>query len=231
MIRGNRIFDLVVVDPDSITLDVCLQIARLLRMRLVIGGSRLRLNFFLQSRPEDVAVIVVDWDNSTPDAFAQIRQSFPDAWLLLASERTSETDQHVAAYLGATQLLKKPLKPSELSDAVRFVIRSRGAKEDDRATAQTALPRPVLCWHCQTRFFSPEIPGTLDEIEKKIIFAALEFTKGDIAKTANVLGIGKKALYYRLARSKKTAEREDTGKDPAARHKPPTLPKSNRRTA
>ncbi|MBA3770697.1 MAG: sigma 54-interacting transcriptional regulator [Blastocatellia bacterium] len=43
-----------------------------------------------------------------------------------------------------------------------------------------------------------EIPSTIDEIERHVIEATLDFAEGDKSKTARLLNIGRKTLYRRL---------------------------------
>lgn len=44
-----------------------------------------------------------------------------------------------------------------------------------------------------------DFPRTIDEIEKEAVFLALEYTSGDKAKAARILGIGRKTLYRKLS--------------------------------
>lgn len=44
-----------------------------------------------------------------------------------------------------------------------------------------------------------DFPRTIDEIEKEAVLLALEYTSGDKAKAARILGIGRKTLYRKLS--------------------------------
>ena len=44
-----------------------------------------------------------------------------------------------------------------------------------------------------------DFPKTINEIEKEAVFLALEYTSGDKAKAARILGIGRKTLYRKLS--------------------------------
>ena len=43
-----------------------------------------------------------------------------------------------------------------------------------------------------------EFPATIDEIEKRAIETALEYTRGDKSRASRILNIGRKTLYRKL---------------------------------
>ena len=43
-----------------------------------------------------------------------------------------------------------------------------------------------------------ELPSTIDEIEKQVIEAMLDYTEGDKSRAARLLNIGRKTLYRKL---------------------------------
>jgi len=51
-----------------------------------------------------------------------------------------------------------------------------------------------------------EIPSTIDEIERHVIEATLDYAEGDKSKTARLLNIGRKTLYRRLDEMREEAK-------------------------
>ena len=75
----------------------------------------------------------------------------------------------------------------------------------DSNTPHTSQASRISAWTVQSaagagRAFGIEIelPSTIDEIEKQVIEAMLDYTEGDKSRAARLLNIGRKTLYRKL---------------------------------
>ena len=81
----------------------------------------------------------------------------------------------------------------ELDDLPEAI--SRSAFE---TTAQSRFERSKAAADGQSIGLAIEMPSTMDEIEKQVIEATLDYTEGDKSRAARLLNIGRKTLYRKL---------------------------------
>ena len=66
------------------------------------------------------------------------------------------------------------------------------------STAQSRLERSKAAADGRSIGLELEMPSTMDEIEKQVIEATLDYTEGDKSRAARLLNIGRKTLYRKL---------------------------------
>ena len=66
------------------------------------------------------------------------------------------------------------------------------------STAQSRLERSKAAADGRSIGLDIEMPSTMDEIEKQVIEATLDYTEGDKSRAARLLNIGRKTLYRKL---------------------------------
>ncbi len=81
----------------------------------------------------------------------------------------------------------------ELEDLPEAI--SRSASE---AFAHARLERAAAAGEGRAFGIQVELPSAMDEIEKQVIEATLDYTDGDKSRAARLLNIGRKTLYRKL---------------------------------
>lgn len=103
-----------------------------------------------------------------------------------------------AIRLDVVDFLTKPCSLEDL-DAALSRVRRRLMNEPVLTAEPPPLPEPMSSGGTATAV-APASIGTLEDLEREHIFAALRAQKGNRAATAGALGISERTLYYRLNR-------------------------------
>jgi len=103
-----------------------------------------------------------------------------------------------AIRLEVVDFLTKPCSLEEL-DAALSRVRRRLMSEPITPIEPQPMPEPMSSGGVATAV-APASIGTLEDLERDHIFAALRAQKGNRAATAAALGISERTLYYRLNR-------------------------------
>ena len=81
----------------------------------------------------------------------------------------------------------------ELDDLPEAIGRSA-----NQASAHARQERAAAAGEGRSIGIQVELPSAMDEIEKQVIEATLDYTDGDKSRAARLLNIGRKTLYRKL---------------------------------
>jgi len=85
----------------------------------------------------------------------------------------------------------RQIEIQDLPDAIKSNLMDSGASAKEERVRAAGEGRMVN--------LSVQFPRTIDEIEREAVILAMEYTGGDKAKAARLLGIGRKTLYRKLS--------------------------------
>ena len=114
--------------------------------------------------------------------------------------------------LKANKVLQEAIKPylmfNKAVEAVVIIASGRQIELDDlpeaisrkatEAFAHARQERATAAGEGRAIGIQIELPSAMDEIEKQVIEATLDYTQGDKSRAARLLNIGRKTLYRKL---------------------------------
>jgi DNA-binding NtrC family response regulator len=145
----------------------------------------------LESDPAPIVLLDLNLPGlSGMDCFEQIHQRWPTTQVIILTGFGDLESARTAIHLDVVEFLTKPCHLGQLEHAL------------DRARRRLApinppLPEPPQPLSPPSP--DPSSPGTLEELERHHILAALARHNGNRTATAAELGISLRTLYYRLA--------------------------------
>jgi DNA-binding NtrC family response regulator len=158
-----------------------------------VGTAELALKALDQ--PDAPQIILMDLNLPGMDGLEfmqRARARCPQAAMIVLTGFGSLEAAKMAIRYDAVDFLTKPCRLDELETALaRAQLRIR-----------SAVPLPAAIEHVAEtpEVFTTDGIGTLEDVEREQILAALERHDGNRAATAAELGISERTLYYRLAR-------------------------------
>jgi DNA-binding NtrC family response regulator len=158
-----------------------------------VGTAELALKALDQ--PDAPQIILMDLNLPGMDGLEfmqRARARCPQAAMIVLTGFGSLEAAKMAIRYDAVDFLTKPCRLDELETALaRAQLRIR-----------SAAPLPAAIEHVAEtpNVFTTDGIGTLEDVEREQILAALERHDGNRAATATELGISERTLYYRLAR-------------------------------
>jgi DNA-binding NtrC family response regulator len=158
-----------------------------------VGTAELALKALDQ--PDAPQIILMDLNLPGMDGLEfmqRARARCPQAAMIVLTGFGSLEAAKMAIRYDAVDFLTKPCRLDELETALaRAQLRIR-----------SAAPLPAAIEHVAEtpNVFTTDGIGTLEDVEREQILAALERHAGNRAATAAELGISERTLYYRLAR-------------------------------
>jgi DNA-binding NtrC family response regulator len=163
-----------------------------------VGTAELALKVIDQPSPPQIILLDLNLPGMDGLEFMQrARDRRPQAAMIVLTGFGSLEAAKTAIRHDAVDFLTKPFRLDELEKAL------------SRAQLRLQLSRelPAIPHIDEERPAAPsgEVSGTLEEVEREQIIAALERHNGNRAATAAELGISQRTLYYRLAQYSRRA--------------------------
>lgn len=124
------------------------------------------------------------------DCCQQIHQRWPDTQVIILTGFGDLESARQAIHLDVVEFLTKPCHLGELENALDRARRRLAQRTKLLPQAEEPAPQTPA---------DPSSPGTLAEMERHHILAALTRNQGNRTATAAELGISLRTLYYRLA--------------------------------
>jgi DNA-binding NtrC family response regulator len=146
------------------------------------------------TRDQDYAVSILDLSGGGFEALTEIRRMRPQCFVLLLTDPGSVHPRGHDGNMDAVEIAVKPCRPDDIASRVSRIIEIQNLRRENDALrgqlAQSLGPG--------TRAITPGMK--LNEMEKLLIAATLQHTRGNIKEAASVLGIDRSTLYEKLKR-------------------------------
>lgn len=148
-------------------------------------------------RQQDYAVSVVDFAGNECEVLRQIRLLRPHCFLIALTAAGSLDASLPAGKMDALEFAVKPCRPVDISLRVARMIQLRSLQRENLAL------REQLAQQLEPANKPPATISAgmrLREMEKVLIGATIQHTRGNIKEAASVLGIDRSTLYEKIKR-------------------------------
>ena len=150
------------------------------------------------ARQGDYAVSLVDFAGGNGfETMAQVRRLRPQCFLIVLSASRSLDPAISAMRMDAMEYAVKPCSADDISLRVSRIIQLQNLQREN-ATLRDQLARQAE--PAKTPAGTISAGMTLEEMEKVLIAATIQHTRGNIKEAASVLGIDRSTLYEKIKR-------------------------------
>jgi DNA-binding NtrC family response regulator len=149
------------------------------------------------ARRQDYTVSLVDFAGNGFETLAEIRRLRPHCFLIVLTDSGPLDPDNPATKMEALESSVKPCSPHDISLRVGRILQLRNL-ERENAALREQLARHLEPSQPQPRGIAAGI--TLSEMERVLIAATIQHTRGNIKAAATVLGIDRSTLYEKIRR-------------------------------